>query len=388
MTTASDWRVKIAHRSQKVHPTGMYRFVRPLLFRLDAERAHHLSMWAARLVQAISPALIEPLFEYEDDALAQSIWGLDFPNPVGLAAGFDKNARLVPFWERVGFGFVEVGSVSARPSAGNPRPRAFRLPDDEALINRMGLNNQGAESIARRLRRFEQRRSRPLGINIVKTHDPSIMGAEALDDFRTSFRALAPSADYMALNISCPNTQEGKTFEAPDALDDLLDAIFSERANLDVDVPILLKLAPPLSAQVIFDSQVEEIVTVAETHGVHGFIAANTASDRNGLSTDPAMLDAIGSGGLSGPPLAKRSTRLVRYLHQKTDGAVPIIGVGGVNSAESAYAKIRAGASLVQLYTGLIYEGPGLIKRIKEGLVKRLERDGFATIQEAVGTAA
>lgn len=385
MTATFDWRGKITHRPQKIH--RMYRFVRPLLFRLDPERAHTLSMWTARLAQAISLTPIESLFEYEDETLGQSIWGLDFPNPIGLAAGFDKNVRLVPFWEAVGFGFVEVGSVSAQPSAGNPRPRAFRLPEDEALINRMGLNNQGAAAIARRLQQFERRRTRPLGINIVKTHDPSIMDAEALEDFRGSFRALAPRADYMALNISCPNTKEGKTFEAPDALDDLLDVIFTERAALDLNVPILLKLAPPMSAQVIFDSQVEDIVAVAEEYGVHGFIAANTASDRNGLATDAETLDAIGPGGLSGPPLAERSTRLVRYLYQKTNGAVPIVGVGGVNSAAAAYDKIRAGASLVQLYTGLVYEGPGLVQRIKKGLVERLARDGFAAIQEAVGVS-
>ena len=375
--------------AQNVHPTRrMYQIVRPLLFRLDAERAHNLSLLAARLVQAITPKLVEPLFEYEHDRLKQTLWGLHFPNPVGLAAGVDKNARLVPFWEAVGFGFTEVGSVSAQASEGNPRPRAFRVPADEAIINRMGLNNQGAEAIARRIRKYEFRRHRPLGINIVKTHDPSIMGADALEDFRGSFRALAPQADYVALNISCPNTREGKTFEEPDALDDLLDVIFSERSALDLNVPILLKLSPPINTQVVFDSQVEDIVACAQEYGVHGFIASNTASDRDGLTADEATLDAIGRGGLSGAPLAERSTHLVRYLYRATDGAVPIIGVGGVNSMETAYAKIRAGASLVQLYTGMVYEGPGLIKRIKEGLVEHLHREGIASIAEVVGADA
>ncbi len=370
---------------QNVHPARMYQIVRPLLFRLDAERAHTLSLLAARLVQALTPKLVEPLFEYEHDRLKQTLWGLHFPNPVGLAAGVDKNARLVPFWEAVGFGFTEVGSVSAQPATGNPRPRAFRVPEDEALINRMGLNNQGAEAIARRIRKYAFRRHRPLGINIVKTHDPSILGADALEDFRASFRALAPQADYVALNISCPNTREGKTFEEPEALDDLLDVIFTERSALDLDVPLLLKLAPPLNTDVVFDSQVEDIVACAQEYGVHGFIATNTASDRHGLTADDAMLDAIGRGGLSGAPLAERSTHLVRYLYRATDGAVPIIGVGGVNSAAAAEAKIRAGASLIQLYTGMVYEGPGLIKRIKKGLVERLQREGLGSIGAIVG---
>ena len=365
----------------------MYDLLRPLLFRMDAERAHHAGMWSARLVQALSPALLDRWFAYEDAALHQTLWGMNFHNPVGLAAGFDKNARLVQFWEHLGFGFTEVGSVSAQPAGGNPKPRAFRLPKDEAVINRMGLNNQGAARIARRLQQTTHRR--PLGINLVKTHDSSIMGEAGLADFRTSFRQLAPLADYVTLNISCPNTQAGKTFEAPDALDALLRTIFAERREQGLDVPILLKLAPPHSPRVAYDSQIEGVVDVGSAHGVHGYIATNTAPDRpEGLRTDAERLAAIGRGGLSGKPLAERATHLVRYLYRLTDGAVPIIGVGGVASAEDAYAKIRAGASLVQLYTGLVYEGPGLIKRIKQGLVERLTADGLGIIQEAVGADA
>jgi dihydroorotate dehydrogenase len=366
----------------------MYRLLRPLLFSMDAERAHNAGMRTAQLVQKINPSMVEPLYEFERGHLRQKLWGIEFLNPIGLAAGFDKNAQLIPFWEKVGFGFVEAGSVSARPAEGNPRPRAFRLPDDRALINRMGLNNDGAQAVAKRLRETENQRWRPLGINIVKTHDPSIVGEEALEDFRTSFALLAPEADYMALNISCPNTREGKTFEDPDALDELLGVIFAERERLDLSVPILVKLSPPHSKEVVFDSQLDEIIAVADAHGVHGYIASNTAPDRAGLTASDDRLAKIGEGGLSGRPLADRATVLVRYLYNATNGRVPIIGVGGVDSAEAAYEKIRAGASLVQLYTGLVYNGPGIVKTIKEELVHLIARDNLSPIEQAVGVDA
>jgi dihydroorotate dehydrogenase len=367
----------------------MYRFLRPLLFRLDAERAHSISMQAAELVQAVAPSMVEPQYGYEDERLKQRLWGIEFPNPVGLAAGVDKNAKLVPFWEAVGFGFIEVGSVSAMAADGNPRPRAFRLPKDQALLNRMGLNNEGAAAVAERLEEGRTDRTRPLGINLAKTHDPGVMGDAALEDFRESFRLLASQASYVVLNVSCPNTEDGQTFEHPQALDDLLTTIFSEQKAPGLEVPVLIKLSPPVSEHVIFDTRLEDIVRVAQAHGVHGFIASNTASDRQGLQQTPRdEVEPLGDGGLSGPPLASRSTRLVRYLYRVTDGEVPIVGVGGVRDAETAYQKIQAGASLVQLYTALVYEGPGLVKRIKEGLVDRLRADGHVSITDAVGTMA
>ncbi len=364
----------------------MYRFLRPLLFRLDAEAAHRLGMGAARVAQALPARLTEAAFGYEHAALRQRLWGMTFPNPVGLAAGFDKNACGVRFWERLGFGFSEIGSVSAEASEGNPRPRAFRLAEDKALVNRMGLNNDGAARVAERLARTARRR--PLGVNLAKTHDPVVMGETALDDFRRSFRRLAPLAGYVALNISCPNTREGKTFEAPDALDALLAAVFEERAALNLSVPVLVKLGPPADARAALSGAVPEAVAVAEAHGVHGYIATNTASDRAGLRASEAWLEAIGRGGLSGKPIEERATHLVRHLYRLTEGRVPIIGVGGVDSAEAAYAKIRAGASLVQLYTALVYKGPGVVRAIKQGLVRLLERDGLASIEDAVGADA
>jgi dihydroorotate dehydrogenase len=366
----------------------MYRLLRPLLFRLDAERAHEVSLQTAEFVQNVAPSLLEPRYSFEDERLKQRLWGTVFPNPMGLAAGVDKNARLIPFWEGVGFGFVEVGSVSAMAASGNPKPRAFRLPEDEALINRMGLNNDGAAAVAERLENGQSDRSRPLGINLAKTHDPGVMGEAALEDFRESFRLLAPEASYVVLNVSCPNTEDGQTFEDPHALDDLLTMIFSEQKAPGLEIPVLIKLSPPISERVTFDTRLEDIIAVARAHGVYGFIAANTASDRKNLRASADELDAIGEGGVSGRPLAERSTCLVRYLYRATDGEIPIIGVGGVHDADSAYDKIKAGASLVQLYTALVYEGPGLIKRIKEGLVQRLRDDDHVSIAEAVGAEA
>ena len=256
----------------------MYRALRPLLFRLDAETAHHAALRAARLAQT-APGLLRPLFRFEHDALRQRLWGLDFANPVGLAAGFDKNAEFVRFWAALGFGFAEVGSVTAQPSAGNPRPRAFRLPEDRALVNRMGLNNDGADAVAERLRATE--RTLPLGINLAKTHDPAILGDAATADFLHSFRRLAPLADYVALNVSCPNTAEGKTFEDPAAFDGLLAAVMALRADLGLSVPVLVKLSPPPA--VPFDpGPVDELIDLALGHGIAGFIATNTASDRAG----------------------------------------------------------------------------------------------------------
>ncbi len=360
----------------------MYRFLRPLLFRLDAERAHHLATTAAQLAQSLGSPLIAPLFAHRDSKLVQSLWELEFANPVGLAAGFDKNATLMRFWQELGFGFVEVGSVSSRPSRGNPRPRAFRLPADRALINRMGLNNDGADRIAPRLERARRQLGVPVGINIAKTHDPTIVEDAAIRDFCESFRVMCGLGDYIVLNISCPNTREGKTFEEPRALEALLAAIMAEREALRSAVPVLIKLGPPADE---VGAQTAELVDIATAHRVHGFVATNTASDRHGLASDTTTIARAGAGGLSGAPLADRSTRLIRFLYRQTGGTVPIIGVGGVASAEAAYEKLRAGASLVQLYTALVYEGPGVVGRINRGLVELLERDGFSSIAEATG---
>ncbi len=363
----------------------MYSIVRPLLFRLDAEQAHHMALNVARFVQAVSPMVIQPFYAFDHPELHQTLWGKTFRNPVGLAAGFDKNGRLVRFWGKSGFGFCEIGSVSARASQGNSKPRAFRLTADRALINRMGLNNDGAEEVSRRIKRLSRESRLPLGVNIAKTHDSSIIGEGAFLDFRHSFRLLAELADYVVLNISCPNTAEGKTFEAPESLDALLAAILGDRKDLGLEVPVLVKLSPTYSEHVVFDSAIEEILAVVQEHDIQGLVATNTASDRQNLVTPDEELARIGRGGLSGAPLTQRTTRLVRYLHEKTGGEIPIIAVGGIDSPESAYANIRAGASLVQLYTALVYKGLGVVKRINKGLVRLLRQDGFQSIQQAIG---
>lgn len=227
-----------------------------------------------------------------------------------------------------------------------------------------------------------------LGVNVAKTHDPAILGAEAVEDFAESFRHLAPHADYVALNVSCPNTREGKTFEEPAALDALLARIMAERVAMSLSVPVLVKLSPPRAASGPLDGFYAEAVGIARAHGVSGLIATNTAPDRAGLGASPARLAAVGAGGLSGAPLAARSLHLVRELHRLTGGALPLVGVGGVGSAEAAYAQIRAGASLVELYTALVYHGPALVRAIKRGLIRLLDRDGLAHVSEAVGRDA
>jgi dihydroorotate dehydrogenase len=321
------------------------------------------------------------------EALSQNILGSVFPNPVGLAAGFDKNAEQLGAWGSLGFGFCEIGSVTARPSAGNPVPRAFRLPDDRALVNRMGLNNDGAEAVAARLEALPKNsRAIPIGVNIAKTHDPGIVEDEAIEDFVRSVSLLAPHADYITLNISCPNTAEGKTFEEPEALDALLERVMFFKETLALP-PVLVKVsAPGVGAGGLMEfGALNELVDIALSRGIAGFVATNTARDRVNLVTDPSHLAAIGRGGLSGRPLAERALATLRRIYVRTGGDVPVIGVGGIDSPEEAYARIRAGASLVQIYTGLVYEGPGLVRRINRRLLRLLERDGFDNVSQAVG---
>jgi dihydroorotate dehydrogenase len=356
----------------------MYRLLRPLLFGLDAEDAH---TWMLRLSTLATPLLplVAALWAPRSLALRGSVFGLSLRSPIGLAAGMDKNARHLRLFSALGFGFLEVGSVTAGPSAGNPRPRAFRLPRDSAIINRMGLPNEGAEAVARRLSK-RRRRLVPIGVNLAKTPG----AADGIFDFCQSYERLAHVADYVALNLSCPNTTDGQTFAEPAALAKLLLALQPLRAR--VPRPLLLKLPPPTAREVEAPSAaLAEICALAQRHGIAGFIATNTTMERPALNTTAAGLNAIGAGGLSGAPLFPRAILQVRRLYQLTGGQIPIIGVGGVASAEGAYAMIRAGASLVQLYTGLVYEGPGLIAQIHRGLVHVLKRDGFTSIAQAIG---
>lgn len=324
----------------------MYRWLRPLLFRLDPETAHGLGTRAMDLgLLRLKRPVVAP----------RTLWGQRFDNPVGIAAGFDKNATHVRGLSRLGFGFIEIGSVTAQPSAGNTRPRLFRLPADEALINRMGLNNAGAEAVAHRLADLD--RPVPLFVNVAKSHDSSLSGRAAIDDYVRSVALLAPHADVLVLNVSCPNSGDGRTFEHPDALTPLLAAVMAAKG----DVPMLIKLSPDLPEDVL-----DAAVDLSVEAGAAGFTVANTTVKRAGLKTPAKRLDAIGKGGLSGAPLFERTITRVARVRSRT--TLPIVAVGGIATGAQAQAALDAGANLVQMYTGFVYGGPRTVLRMCAGL--------------------
>ena len=358
--------------------TSPYKFLRPLIFLQDPEKAHDRILRLGRFAQRKGRTkFLEKSFRFHHPSLQTIFCGIHLKNPVGLAAGFDKNGIISESIESLGFGHEEVGSITARGWKGNPKPRLFRLPKDEAIINRMGLNGQPAEQVAENLR---QRGSwLPIGINLAKTHSPDIMGEAAIQDFRDSYQATRKQGNYLVLNVSCPNTTEGKTFEDLGALKELLSAIQNDRSNSDKR-PYGIKLSPDLK-----EKQLGKIFKVCEDHGIDFYIISNTSSQRQGLTTSGTELQQIGNGGLSGRPIRDKSTGLIRFAYNET--RKPIIGVGGIFTAEDAYDKIKAGASAVQLLTGLVYEGPAVAKNINKGLVKLLEKGGFDNISQAVGIA-
>lgn len=354
----------------------MYKFLaRPLLFRFSSDYAHDLTVKSAKAVGKNS-ALLQALrtaYRYDNPALSQNIWGLQFKNPIGLAAGFDKNGTLAPAMESIGFGFLEIGSVTAEPSTGNPKPRSFRLPEDQSLINRMGLNNDGATTIARRIKKLQL--DIPLGINIAKTHNPTIFGEKALQDYKTSFDLVKDLADYLTINISCPNTKEGKTFEEPDTLNELLQIL-----NISGDSalpPVLIKFSVDIEA-----NQLKELISICENHAVSGYVATNTSSKRLNLKSPITQINDIGSGGLSGQAISNRSTEIIEQISDLTHRDKTIIGVGGISSGQQAIDKIKAGADLLQVYTGLVYEGPSLVKKINKEIVNYLKRKGMDHIYD------
>lgn len=345
---------------------------------LDSELAHRLGLTAAWFAGRVAPRYLHRKFGFHDPILHQNIWGIEFSNPVGLAAGCDKNALVLPFWDRLGFGHVEVGSVTAAPSRGNPRPRLFRLQEDQAIINRLGLPSKGARRVAKRLSHASVGRM-AVGVSIASLEGSS----SVIGDYYRCVSRLLPYPDYLTINISCPNTENGKSMEMSEHLDVLLEDI---TGLVSGKVPILIKLSPLDTSRVIYDSQIETILDTAIRHGVNGFVVANTVSDRSGLVTDSRLLDEIGQGGLSGPPIYDRALQMIRYVHSYAGPNYPIVGVGGISTAEDAYRMICAGASLLQLYTALIYRGPGIVQRIKRGLVDILRSDGHTSISSAVGT--
>jgi dihydroorotate dehydrogenase len=352
----------------------VYRLLRPILFLLSAEAAHAL---AAGLLWLWSRAARRPRAR---EALSQTLWGLRFPNPVGLAAGMDKGQVLVPAWFRLGFGFVEVGTVTPRPQPGNPRPRLFRLPQQGAIVNRMGFNNPGARRVARRLSSLP-RQPGPVGVNVGRNKDTP--NERAAEDYVAAFRALAPHADYAAINVSSPNTPGLRELQAPGELRGLVEAVARARDELHRStgrrVPLLVKVSP--------DEKPERLAALADAAlagGADGLIATNTTLSREGVAGQPRATEA---GGLSGPPLREAAERACARLYLRVGGRAPIVGVGGITTAEDAYRRIRAGASLLQVYTALIYRGPSTARDIQDGLARLLERDGL-TLPRAVGIDA
>jgi dihydroorotate dehydrogenase len=363
----------------------MWPLIRSLLFALDAERAHHLSMRLFAGAMRLRPLrrLTERQYRTDDPRLRVRRFGIDFPTPVGLAAGFDKDAEYFEALHALGFGFIEVGTLTGRPQPGNPRPRLFRLPADRALVNRMGFNNKGSAAAAEALAR---RRVGPvLGLNIGKSK--VVPNEKAVSDYLASFERLFPFGRYFVVNVSSPNTPGLRELQERGPLTALLRALAEKNAELAArhgaePRPILLKIAPDLS-----ERQVAAIVEMTQEVPIAGLVATNTTISRDGLRTPAARVAAAGAGGLSGAPLTERSRRLVADLYRRTDGRLPIVGVGGIMSGEDAWQMIRAGASLVQVYTGFVYGGPGFVRSINRHLLRRLTESGRRSLDEVVGTA-
>jgi dihydroorotate dehydrogenase len=349
--------------------------VRPILFRLPPEAAHELALHSLSLLPSRLTAK-----RFSDPALKIERFGLSFPNPVGLAAGFDKNGIALKPLAALGFGFIEAGTVTYHAQPGNPRPRLFRLSADQALINRAGFNNEGAAAFARRVE--QHRPDCVLGVSIGKSKITPL--AEATADYLASFELVYNVADYIAVNVSSPNTPQLRELQQSEQLSSLLSALQARGQELQQryqkHVPLLVKLSPDLER-----GEVEVIVDVIERLKIDGIIATNTTVSRDGLRTDAKRVASFGEGGLSGKPLANRSTKMIAQLYELTGGRIPLIGVGGIFNADDAWEKISAGASLVQLYTGFIYQGPNIAQQINEGLSRILARQGFASLGAAVG---
>jgi dihydroorotate dehydrogenase len=342
----------------------MYRIVRFFLFLFNPEFIHHITfkiikiggmipgkMWSWRLI-----------FRVKDTSLEREVFGLKFDNPVGLAAGFDKDAKLFDELASFGFGFIEIGTVTPLPQDGNPKPRLFRLKDDSGLINRMGFNNQGIEAVVARLRR--KKSDIIIGGNIGK--NKVTPNEEAANDYAICFEKLFPYVDYFAVNVSSPNTPGLRDLQEKAPLTALLNSLQELNNKKDIRKPILLKIAPDLT-----NEQLDDIIDIVADTKIDGVIATNTTIDRSGLKTDKNKVDAIGNGGLSGKLVGLRSTEVIKYLADKSNRAFPIIGVGGIHSAEDALEKLDVGATLLQVYTGFIYEGPSLVKSINKAILKR-----------------
>ena len=336
------------------------KLIKPFFFLFDAERAHYLLADMLTFLMKIPGVsfIFQSIYGYKHPSLRRTVFGIEFPNPVGLAAGFDKNALLVDELATLGFGFIEVGTVTPKPQDGNAKPRLFRLPADSAIINRMGFNNEGLAAMKKRL---EVRKSPVIiGGNLGKNKvTPNEL---ADDDYCQGFETLYPVVDYFVVNVSSPNTPNLRALQEKEPLKQLLSRMQELNHRKPKLKPILLKIAPDLT-----NEQLDDVVEIVLETGIAGLIATNTTLSREGLQSDVTLIQE--SGGLSGKPVSDRSTEVIAYIHKKSKGKIPMIGVGGIHSAADALAKMRAGASLVQIYTGFIYEGPGLIQEINQAIV-------------------
>ena len=363
----------------------LYRsLLRPILFRLPPETAHDLALHSLSFAPALSKRLLgRRMMRHNFGELRR--FGLRFSNPVGLAAGFDKDGVALEALAALGFGFIEAGTVTYHPQPGNERPRLFRLPEDEALVNRAGFNNEGAAALAQRL--SQGRPDCVVGVSIGKSKVAPL--EEAVVDHLKSFELVHPVADYVAINVSSPNTLRLRELQRADQLETLLAALqernreLSERSERAQPMPLLVKISPDLDEQGL-----ETIVKVAHQTSIAGIIATNTTIERKGLKTPELRVRACGAGGLSGAPLQQRATQVIATLYRLTGGSITVVGSGGIFTAEDAWEKISAGASLVQIYTGFIYQGPGIARSINDGLQEILDREGFRSLDDAVGCRA
>jgi dihydroorotate dehydrogenase len=345
----------------------MYQIVRSILFRFDAEKVHYFVVGLLQLIVKFPPTkwIFRSMYHVEHPALELEFIGLKFPNPVGLAAGFDKNAKYFNELESCGFGFIEIGTVTPLAQPGNDLPRLFRLKKDEAILNRMGFNNDGVQEA---LKHLKARKNHQLiiGGNIGK--NKWTPNEEALNDYLICFDALFDEVDYFVVNVSSPNTPNLRALQEKGPLMELLSTLQQKNEAKANPKPILLKIAPDLT-----NEQLDEIIEIVQETKIAGLIATNTTISREGLITPSAEVEALGAGGVSGKPLTERSTEVIRYIHTKSKGSIPMIAVGGIHTAQDALDKLDAGATLVQLYSGFIYEGPGLIKEINQALIKKAQ---------------
>jgi len=341
----------------------MYKVLKPILFLFSPEKAHHITTRLLNFTLKIplGEYLIYSMFQFQDKRLEREVFGLKFKNPVGLAAGFDKNAELIDDFAQLGFGFIEIGTLTPKGQSGNPQPRLFRLPEDEALINRMGFNNEGVDAAVERLKK--RKTDLIVGGNIGK--NKVTLNEEALNDYLICFEKLYPHVDYFVVNVSSPNTPGLRELQEKEPLTNLLKSLQEANAKQEAKKPLLLKIAPDLT-----DAQLDDIVEITEKLKLDGLIISNTTIDRSALKTDKKKVESIGAGGLSGKPVFNKSNEVLKYVRKQLPN-VSIIAVGGIHSPKDALEKLDAGADLVQIYTGLVYEGPALIKKINKELLKQ-----------------